>query len=186
MRDGWNLLAQQTVERASPGADPAEGGTYWTDGWDGYTPSRQRLLQAVVRAPGGQPGGAGRRRVTRHYVADLKTDFDDSKAAVVASEFCGHLDQQPRACAERIDAARRFNPHVTTDDPTSAATSACAGRAAPAGAADGGARANDPASQVDVAARFTVEAGWPARTGLTATAAAHPPPHRCRHARPIA
>ncbi|MFO1341379.1 MAG: alkaline phosphatase D family protein, partial [Burkholderiaceae bacterium] len=46
----WNLLAQQTLMARFAWTDPAgaDGGLYWTDGWDGYAASRQRLLATVA------------------------------------------------------------------------------------------------------------------------------------------
>ncbi|MEP7057492.1 MAG: alkaline phosphatase D family protein, partial [Caldimonas sp.] len=41
----WNLLAQQTLMARFAWNEPAFGtGVYWTDGWDGYAPARNRLL----------------------------------------------------------------------------------------------------------------------------------------------
>lgn len=160
-RRGWNLLAQQTVMARFSWSDPADGGTYWTDGWDGYAPSRQRLLQAMVERRAANPVVLGG-DVHAHYVADLKTDFDDAKAPVVASEFCGTSISSLGMAQERIDAARRFNPHVhyghsdqrgyigfALDDRRLQARLMAVREP------------NDPASVVEVAARFTVEAGRP-------------------------
>ena len=44
----WNLLAQQTLMARFDWANPAKGGRYWTDGWDGYAPARSRLLGVVA------------------------------------------------------------------------------------------------------------------------------------------
>jgi alkaline phosphatase D len=50
--------------------------------------------------------------VHANYVADLKADYDDPKSAVVASEFCGTSISSLGLAQDRVDAARRFNPHV--------------------------------------------------------------------------
>jgi alkaline phosphatase D len=109
----WNLLAQQTLMARFSWTDPsrAGGGTYWTDGWDGYAPARKRLLATVAerKVPGVLVLGGD---VHTHYVADLKVDFDDEKAAPVATEFCGSSIASPSLDQSRIDAARAFNPHV--------------------------------------------------------------------------
>jgi alkaline phosphatase D len=117
----WNLLAQQTLMArasrqavASPGTGPDTGrdtGRYWTDGWDGYAPARQRLLTAVaerglrgVVALGGD--------VHAHFVANLKADFDDPRSPTVASEFCGtsiSSNGQPQA---QTNAMLPHNPHL--------------------------------------------------------------------------
>jgi alkaline phosphatase D len=107
----WNLLAQQTLMARFSWSDPAQGGTYWTDGWDGYPPARPRLLQGIadrqlrgVVVLGGD--------VHSHYVADLHADFDKPKPIALATEFCGTSITSLSLPQERIDAALRFNPHV--------------------------------------------------------------------------
>ena len=108
----WNLLAQQTLMARFAWTDPALGaGTYRTDGWDGYQPARNRLLGVVAqrKVPGVVVLGGD---VHTNYVADLKADFDDAAAPVVASEFCGTSITSLSLPQERIDAARAFNPHI--------------------------------------------------------------------------
>lgn len=107
----WNLVAQQTLmARFSWGPVPGEA-RYWTDGWDGYAPSRQRLLESLAQQRirnavvlGGD--------VHSHYVADLKPDFDDERSPTVASEFCGTSITSLSLPQERIDAALAHNPHL--------------------------------------------------------------------------
>jgi alkaline phosphatase D len=108
----WNLLAQQSLMARFTWQDPAQGGgTYWTDAWDGYAPSRNRLLGVVAdkKVPGVVVLGGD---VHSNYVADLKADFDDTRAPVVASEFCGTSITSLSLAQSRIDAARPLNPHV--------------------------------------------------------------------------
>ena len=108
----WNLLAQQTLMARCSWRDPANGGgSYWTDGWDGYAPARNRLLGAVAqRKVSGVVVLGG--DVHTNYVADLKADFDDAKSPVVAAEFCGTSITSLSLAQDRIDAARPFNPHI--------------------------------------------------------------------------
>ena len=107
----WNLLAQQTLMARFSWEDPARGGMYWTDGWDGYPAARQRLLGAVAerRVPGAVVLGGD---VHAHYVADLRVDFDDAKSAPVATEFCGTSITSLGLQQQRVDEAMRVNPHV--------------------------------------------------------------------------
>ena len=107
----WNLLAQQTLMARFSWQDPAQGGEYWTDGWDGYAPARQRLLGTVAerRVPGVVVLGGD---VHANYVADLKTDFEQPGAPVLATEFCGTSISSLGLAQSRLDAARAFNPHV--------------------------------------------------------------------------
>jgi alkaline phosphatase D len=157
----WNLLAQQTLMARSSWEDTAADGRgmYWTDGWDGYAASRNRLLGTVAerKVPGVVVLGGD---VHANYVADLKADFDDPRSAVVASEFCGTSISSLGLDQARLDAARPFNPHIHY------------GRADQRGymrftlqpdrlqttlrVVDDG---RDPASGIRSAARFTVAAG---------------------------
>jgi alkaline phosphatase D len=156
----WNLIAQQTLmARFSWGA--GDDARYWTDGWDGYAASRNRLLQVVRerRVPGVVALGGD---VHAHYVADLLADYDDERSPVVASEFCGTSISSKGLAQERIAAALPFNPHLHH------------GRGDQRGYVafdldDRGlharlmavAQADDATSPVTVAARFVVEAGKP-------------------------
>lgn len=157
----WNLLAQQTLMARFAWEDPAGGGAYWTDGWDGYAPARARLL-----------GGAAERRVSglvvlggdvhSHYVADLKVDYDAAAAPVVASEFCGSSISSLSLAQSRVDAARGFNPHIRyarTDQRGYVAFELDRRRLrARLQVVE---RPLDPQSGVTTAARFVVEAGRP-------------------------
>jgi alkaline phosphatase D len=158
----WNLLVQQTLMARFTWQDPAiGGGTYWTDGWDGYAPARNRLLGVVAakKVPGVVVLGGD---VHSNYVADLKADFDDAKAPTIASEFCGTSITSLSLAQQRIDAARPFNPHIhygradqrgymsfELDSKQLRARVQVVDRPA------------DPASAVTTAARFVVEAGRP-------------------------
>jgi alkaline phosphatase D len=157
----WNLVAQQTLMARFSRSDPATEATYWTDGWDGYAPARQRLLGGA--AARGVPGlvvlGGD---VHAHYVAQLKADYDDPKALVVGAEFCG-TSISSRSTAQRdIDAALPFNPHLLYGRGTHRGTVQFRLDAktlqADLRAVDD---ATDPASPVRSAARFVVEAGRP-------------------------
>jgi alkaline phosphatase D len=97
--------------RSDPASSATPGGSYWTDGWDGYAPARKRLLGMVAerKLPNVVVLGGD---VHSHYVTDLKVDYDDAKSAVIASEFCGSSISSHGISQQRIDAALPFNPHV--------------------------------------------------------------------------
>jgi alkaline phosphatase D len=102
---------------SDPASSQTPGGTFWTDGWDGYAPARQRLLDVVARqqVPGVVVLGGD---VHANYVADLKADFEDPRAPVCATEFCGTSISSLGLAQDRVDAARAFNPlvhHARTD-----------------------------------------------------------------------
>ncbi|HSW24645.1 MAG TPA: alkaline phosphatase D family protein [Burkholderiaceae bacterium] len=159
-RRRWNLLAQQTLMARFSRTEPAQP-TYGTDGWDGYAPARARLLQTVVdrKVPGVVVLGGD---VHAHYVADLKVDFDDARAPVVATEFCGTSIASRGAAQERVDDMLRHNPHVRYGRSDRRGYVACRIDAdtlhASLMAVD---TPEDPASAVRVAARFVVDAARP-------------------------
>ena len=115
LKRAWNLLAQQTLMAHFTSRDPksadSPGGSAWTDGWEGYPAARKRLLDGVAakRVPGVVVLGGD---VHANYVADLKSDFDDDKAPVVASEFCGTSITSEGVAQERLTAALAYNPHI--------------------------------------------------------------------------
>jgi alkaline phosphatase D len=159
----WNLLAQQTLMTRFTRSDPEA--SYWTDGWDGYAPARRRLLQTVVdRQVGGVVVLGG--DVHAHYVADLKLDFDDARAPVVASEICGTSISSRGAAQERVTEALRHNPHIRYGRSDQRGYVACRLDADALHASlmvvD---KPDDPDSRVGVAAQFVID---PRRPGATA------------------
>ena len=100
--------------------------------------------------------------VHSHYVADLKADYDDAKSTVIATEFCGSSITSHGLAQERINAALPLNPHVhygRGDQRGYIGFTLTAKRLDASLFAV--ANPNDAASAVDVAARFSVEAGKP-------------------------
>jgi alkaline phosphatase D len=159
----WNLLAQQTLMARFAWSDPAgaDGGRYWTDGWDGYALARSRLLGSLAeRRIGGAVVLGG--DVHTHYVADLKADFDNPRSPTLASEFCGTSISSLSIAQARLETTLPLNPHIhygRADQRGYIAFTLDAKRldARLMAVAD----ALDPASPVSVAARFSVEAGRP-------------------------
>jgi alkaline phosphatase D len=159
----WNLLAQQTLMARFAWSDPAgaDGGRYWTDGWDGYAPARQRLLSDLAaRKLGGAVVLGG--DVHAHYVADLKADFSEPRSATLATEFCGTSITSHGIEQAKIDAARGFNPHLRygRSDQRGYVSFSLSAKSMDARlmTVDD---ALDASSPVRVAARFHVEAGRP-------------------------
>ena len=157
----WNLLAQQTLMARFSWSDPAQGGTYWTDGWDGYPAARKRLLGVVAqRKLNGVVVLGG--DVHSHYVADLKADYDAPDAKVIATEFCSSSITSLGLPQARLDAARGFNPHVRygRSDQRGYMRFALDAKQLQAQirVVD---NALDPASGITTAARFVVDAAQP-------------------------
>ena len=158
----WNLLMQQTLmARFDWRRDAAAGATYWTDGWDGYAPSRNRLLgAAAARKLGGLVVLGG--DVHSHYVADLKADFDDPASPVIASEFCGSSITSLSMPQTELDAHLPFNPHIRYGRSDQRGYMAFElDRKQLLARIEVVERAVDPQSAVFTAARFAVEAGRP-------------------------
>lgn len=109
----WNLLAQPTLmaPATSPDRHDPAGVTIWTDGWDGYPAARQRLLSDVARqkVPGCIVLGGD---VHATYVADLKADFGDPAAPVIATEFCGTSITSESWSQKRTEALLARHPHL--------------------------------------------------------------------------
>ncbi|MEI7466213.1 MAG: alkaline phosphatase D family protein, partial [Burkholderiales bacterium] len=161
-RRPWNLLAQQTLMARHSWTDTADGGgTYWTDGWDGYPLSRNRLLGTVAerRVPGVVVLGGD---MHANVVADLKADFDRPESPTVATEFCGTSISSHGMPQELLDMARPFNPHIQFSRSTQRGCMLFTLEAKQLQVAlrvvD---NAKDPASAVRTGASFVVESGRP-------------------------
>lgn len=106
----WNIVAQQLL-MAQTDRKPGPERQFWSDGWDGYPGARARLLQAIaVRKPANPVVIGG--DVHFNCVTDLKVDFDDPNAPVVATEFCGTSITSQGPVQARLDALRPEHPHV--------------------------------------------------------------------------
>jgi alkaline phosphatase D len=106
----WNVIAQQTV-MAQVDRFPGEGQTFWTDGWDGYPAARARLLEHIAGKKVANPivlGGD----VHTFVVADLKTDFNDVRSPVVATEFVGTSIASQGISQKSIETWRAENSHI--------------------------------------------------------------------------
>ena len=115
-RARWNVIAQQTL-MAQADRTPGAGQSFWNDGWDGYPAARGRLLAHIAEkriANAVVIGGD----VHMSVVADLKIDFDDMEAPVVATEFVGtSISSQGRPRRE-VESWAADNPHVKYANPT--------------------------------------------------------------------
>jgi alkaline phosphatase D len=109
-RARWNVIAQQTL-MAQVDRTPGAGQSFWTDGWDGYPAARARLLRSVAESRVANPlvlGGD----VHMFIAADLKTDFNDPAAPVVATEFGGSSITSQGLPVKQVESWAGDNPHV--------------------------------------------------------------------------
>ncbi|MDB5925740.1 MAG: Alkaline phosphatase, partial [Betaproteobacteria bacterium] len=109
-RGRWNVIAQSTL-MAQADRRPGAGADYWTDGWDGYPQARRRLLDSISKQNVTNSiviGGD----VHMSAVADLKTNFNDEKSQVVATEFvCPSITSQGPS-VKRVELLLQENPHI--------------------------------------------------------------------------
>lgn len=113
-RAAWNVIAQQTP-MAQFDQKPGPGRRAWTDGWDGYPAARQRLLESLLYRKTPNPVVLGG-DVHSFNASQLKLDFDDPAAAVVASEFVGTSITSQAWAQERLDQYLPDNPHMLLAD----------------------------------------------------------------------
>jgi len=117
LRDGlsasrarWTVIAQPTL-MAQLDRTPGEGASFRTDGWDGYPDARARILRDVAGSRAANPlviGGD----VHMAVVADLKADFDDPRAPVVATELVATSISSHGPARVRTDEWQQENPHI--------------------------------------------------------------------------
>jgi alkaline phosphatase D len=110
----WNVLAQQT-RMAQWDTKVGPGRSAWTDGWDGYPLSRRRLLEFLQARQVRNPVAIGG-DVHAFHVAQLKADFDDAAAPVIASEFVGTSLTSHGPPTERLAKLMPENPHMLFAD----------------------------------------------------------------------
>ena len=85
-RARWNVIAQGLMMGELK--HDAEGNRFWQDAWDGWPGQRARILERVTDANVRNPVVlTGDWHST--FVNDLKVDFGDEDAPVVATEFVG-------------------------------------------------------------------------------------------------
>jgi alkaline phosphatase D len=106
----WNVLAQQT-RMARRGGGP-EADAYWTDGWDGYSAARRRLLEFIAARRPGNPlviGGD----IHAFMVSELRPDFRFPETPAVATEC---VTSSVTSHARPIPAAYPADPHIRFAD----------------------------------------------------------------------
>jgi alkaline phosphatase D len=110
-RTRWNVLANQVpVAPTVRGRDGRREVSM--DKWSGYLASRGRLIDVMRNHPDANPVViTGDVHVS--WVADIRTDFDDARSPVVASELVGtSLSSGGDGRAGGGEAMLRDNPHV--------------------------------------------------------------------------
>ncbi len=104
----WDIVVQQTLMAQGRFPD----GKFWTDGWDGYPEARKRLLESVSRNGAHHDTIVVGGDVHAWAIADLKLNFDDLKAPIVATELCGTSITSQGPAKKKTDFWMANNPHV--------------------------------------------------------------------------
>lgn len=106
----WNVIAQQYLVSQLQQMRDGEP-FYWSDSWDGYPISRQRLLDYIAQRQVTNPVFIGG-DIHSFWVSDLKADFDNPDSPIVASEFvCTSISSRSiphELFAEQLE----HNPHI--------------------------------------------------------------------------
>jgi alkaline phosphatase D len=107
----WNIIAQGQLmadlqERLDNGAI-----AHWTEDWNGYPAARQRLLEQIrdSRLPNPVVIGGD---IHSFWANDLKADFSDPNAPIVASEFVGSSITSPGPPYAKFAEWAGENPHI--------------------------------------------------------------------------
>jgi len=111
----WSVIAQSTLYSQFDSLKGSEQ-RFWTDGWDGYAATRQRLSSEMARLGGNNAdfhpvfiGGD----VHHNVVATIKTDFNKPESKAIATEFCGtSMTSFSGFKQAEMDGLYGENPHV--------------------------------------------------------------------------
>ena len=109
-RAQWNVLMQQTVFMPMDNT-PGPGRSVWSDGWDGYPASRQRVLEAWQRHAVRNPVVVGG-DIHATVVGAVPGDPQRPESAPVASEFCATSISSEGRPQDYWDAKLADNPHA--------------------------------------------------------------------------
>jgi alkaline phosphatase D len=102
----WNVIAQPYLV-----SELKQGVGYWSDGWDGYAPTRQRILEFIQTQRVANPIFVGG-DIHSFWVSDLKLDFQDPASPIIASEFVGTSISSNGVSYEWVQAFLSQNPHI--------------------------------------------------------------------------
>jgi alkaline phosphatase D len=106
-RATWTVLAQQTL--FSRLKLPSGPGARYSDIWDGYPATRDRIVAQLANRPGSVVLSGD---VHSFWVNDVLSDFDRPDQRPVATEFVTSCLASRNGPEALFGAARRLNPHV--------------------------------------------------------------------------
>ncbi|OUM07310.1 alkaline phosphatase [Pseudomonas syringae] len=108
----WNVIAQDLLVAPliQRNASTQELG-HWTDGWDGYMTTRERMLGSLQRHQTRNPvfwGGD----IHSFWTTDLHAEADNPDSSVIATEFVGTSVTSSGPSFEAFNSILGLNPHV--------------------------------------------------------------------------
>lgn len=108
----WNVIAQDLLVAPLTQRNPAtqELG-HWTDGWDGYGATRDRVLASIERTRVSNPVFLGG-DIHSFWTTDLHARSGDPESKVVATEFVGTSVTSDGPPFELFNGVLPLNPHV--------------------------------------------------------------------------
>lgn len=107
---GWTVIAQQMLmAELNQGIGPLAG--HWTDGWDGYAATRDRIFKGITQYQPSNPVVIGG-DIHSFWVTDLKSDFQDPQSPVVATEIVGTSISSRGPNPDLFTLALKVNPHI--------------------------------------------------------------------------
>jgi len=109
-RAQWSIVAQPTLMAEADRKPGTEHG-YWMDGWDGYSASRRRTIEAMSAQPN-RNALVLSGDVHAFWAADLRADFAEAKSPVVATEFVGGAITSQGASLASVANMLGKNPHL--------------------------------------------------------------------------
>lgn len=108
----WNIIAQDLLVAPLLQRDPnSKSLGHWTDGWDGYEATRQRVLHSIEQTRARNPvfwGGD----IHSFWTTDLHLDSEDPESKIVATEFVGTSVTSDGPSFEAFNSILPLNPHV--------------------------------------------------------------------------
>ena len=107
----WTVMAQDLLVAPLVQRDATGLEGHYTDGWDGYPATRDRMLAGLAAARTPNPVFLGG-DIHSYWVTDLKADFRNPASATVATEFCGTSITSDGPPYELFMAGMPQNPHV--------------------------------------------------------------------------
>jgi alkaline phosphatase D len=107
----WNVIAQDVLMAQLREKQPDGHFGFWTDDWNGYPASRQRLLARIAQTRVSNPVVLGG-DIHAFFANDLRVDFDDPASPVVATEFVGTSVTSGGPPHEMFTGFLPDNPHV--------------------------------------------------------------------------